>query len=111
MDTNSHLFARMPHTRPQSRSEPLERFQSVANKVDRLEMGNLDRDLAPVGSNQIDAGLMQEDLSYRLLRKLRLYQTKAKFYLVGSTGDKQHFRICKFSRLEVSAAKSLPASV
>jgi len=56
---------------------------------------------------------MDEVSPHKLLRKLKLYQTKAKFYLVGSTGDKQHFRICKFSRLEVrrnpaAAGTSLP---
>jgi hypothetical protein len=44
---------------------------------------------------------MDEVSSHRPLKKLKLYQTKAKFYLVGSTLDQQHFRICKFSRLEV----------
>lgn len=36
-----------------------------------------------------------------LVRKLKLYQTKAHCYLVGRTEDKKHFRICKFGRLEV----------
>lgn len=40
--------------------------------------------------------------SPRLLRKLKLYQTKARFYLVGCTEDKENYRIAKFSRLEVS---------
>ena len=42
-----------------------------------------------------------DSTSHRLLRKLKLYQTKARFYLVGRTEDKQHFRVSNFSRLEV----------
>lgn len=50
---------------------------------------------------------MADAVPPQLVRKLKLYQTKAQCYLVGRTQDKRSFRICKFSRLEVS----LPGSI
>lgn len=40
-------------------------------------------------------------MAQTVVRNLKLYQTKANYYLVGRTKDKKSFRLCKFSRQEV----------
>ncbi|XP_057841139.1 phosphatidylinositol-3-phosphatase SAC1 [Cryptomeria japonica] len=58
--------------------------------------------MASAASNRADAAEAEADPNNCSLQKFKLYETRSRFYLIGSDKYKRHFRVLKIHRTEAS---------